>query len=71
MGTETVGNWLFGVALKKGATQGAIALITLVGADVFKGIELSTVQQVLAALVVGLLNVLRNWLKVKVGLAWL
>ena len=68
---STVGDWLFLVAAKKGLTQVVVALLALIGADQLGGVDLETSQKVLIAVGIGLLNVLRNWLKVKRGVAWL
>ena len=71
MGATGVGEWLVGTAVRKGAVQAAASAIALVGIDQFGGVETTTVEKVIVALVIGLVNVLRNWLKVKVGLTWL
>jgi len=63
----TVGEWVFGIAAKKGAVQVASSLLALIGADQFAGVDTTTVQKVLIALIVGLLNIGRNWLKVAKG----
>ena len=68
---STVGDWLFLVAAKKGLTQMVVALLTLIGADHLGGIDLETSQKVLIAVGVGLLNVLRNWLKIRMKLRFL
>jgi hypothetical protein len=62
-----VGDFLWFLALKKGAVQAATALIALVGTEAFAGVDTTIVQKVILALVVGLINVGRNWLKVAKG----
>ena len=66
-----VGEWVFRLAAKKGAVQAAASLVALIGADNLGGVDTTTAQKVLVAVLVGLLNVLRNWLKVKRGVSWL
>ena len=68
---SAVGDWLFLVAARKGLTQMAVALLALIGADHLGGVDVDTSQKVLIAVGIGLLNVLRNWLKVKRGVTWL
>ena len=64
-----VQDFLWYIALKKGAVQASTALLALVGTDAFAGLDTTTVQKVTLALVVGLINVGRNWLKVKKGVS--
>lgn len=66
-----VNEWLFGIAARKGATQAVVALLGLIGSEQLGGVDTTTAQKVLVAVILGVLNVLRNWLKVKVGMQWL
>ena len=66
-----VSEWLWQIAAKKGVVQGVSTLIALVGADNLGGVDTTTAQKVLVAVLVGLLNVLRNWLKQAKGQGYL
>ena len=65
--SEKINTWLFTVAAQKGAIQLAIAIIAMVGVDKLGGVDVPTAQKVIVGVIIGALNIVRNWLKVKQG----
>ena len=62
--------WLFRVAAKKGIQKAIQTFLAAYGSHL-AGAGITVDQSALIAALVGLLEVARNWLKVKQGVKWL
>lgn len=63
--------FLWTLAISKGIKRFIASLIALVGVSKLSRWGITIQQDALAAAVIGGLEVLRNWLKVKQGVSWL